>query len=422
MRRALRRPLFAALLAAPLCVGCGAKTGLSAPDMGPDLGVDLGPDLGPPPPPPPLCVEVPRDVGPVDASFELPVSLAVVDVFFLLDATASMVDEIETIRDRLQDRVVPGVRAAIPDAAFGVAFFGEFPVDSHGPPGVEPFELRRTITTDIIQVETALAELPSWGNFDEPEAATEGLYQVATGEGLSPWIPRSDGCPRGGSGGACFRSTSLPVILLITDAPMNNGPPGVAPVSTYDFAGPHTYAEALAALDRLGVLVIGLWATDFGAMSPSQHLRRVSTDTGAVVDGAPLARSIGDGGDGVGDGIVEAITRLAEGTPLDVDARIEDIRGDDIDARELVTAIEPLAADPMDGVAAIRDGKFIGTIPGTRVTFRVEIDPSVVPDRAETVVVPARVVFRAFERSRLGSQDVVFVIPGDDGGGCADLP
>tara|TARA_B100001750_G_scaffold151177_1_gene121151 strand:+ start:2234 stop:3481 length:1248 start_codon:yes stop_codon:yes gene_type:complete len=412
-----------ALTALALFIGaCGAKTGLDAPDLGPDLGVDLGPDLGPPPPPPPVCIEVPRDAGPVDVSFELPVALAVVDVFFLLDATASMVDEIETIREGLQSRVVPGVRAAIPDAAFGVALFGEFPVSPHGPAEVQPFVMRRTVTTDVVQVESALSSLPSWGNFDEPEAATEGLYQVATGEGLDPWILRSDGCPGGGTGGACFRSTSLPVILLITDAPMNNGPAGVAPVSTYDFEGPHTYAEALEALDRVGALVIGLWATDFGTMSPSRQLRRVSTDTGAVVDGDPLARSIGGGGDGVGAGIVNAITGLAEGTPLDVDARVEDVRGDAIDARDLVVAVEPVSAEPSDGVTAIVDGKFLGTRPGTRVTFRVVVDTSSVPDSAATVVVPARIVFRAFERSRLGSEEVLIVIPGDDGGSCDDLP
>ena len=422
MRRLLtpRLSRFLVISGASLALGCGAKTGLSAPDLGPDLGVDMGPDLGPPPPPPAVCVEVPRDVGPVDASFELPVALAVVDVFFLLDATASMIDEIDTIRNRLRDRVVPGVRAAIPDAAFGVALFGEFPVDPHGPPSVRPFELRRTVTTDLIQVETALEGLPSWGNFDEPEAATEGLYQVATGEGLSPWIPRSAGCPRGGAGGACFRSTSLPVILLITDAPMNNGPRGVSPVNTYDFAGPHTYTEALDALRRIGVLVIGLWATDFGSMSPANHLRRVSSDTGAVEGGEPLARSIGSGGDGVGEGIVDAITRLAEGTPLDVDARVEDVRGDEFDARELVLAVEPLSADPASGVERIGADTFFGTRPGTRVTFRVQVDPAAVPERAETLRIPARIVFRAFGRSRLGVQDVVFLIPGEDGGSCED--
>jgi hypothetical protein len=417
MRRLLTR--LSSIALAFVALGCGAKTGLSAPDLGPDLGVDMGPDMGPPPPPPPVCVEVPRDAETVEASFELPVALAVVDVFFLLDATASMLDEIDTIRNRLRDRVVPGVRAAIPDAAFGVALFGEFPEEPHGPSDVRPFEARRTVTTDVIQVETALEGLPSWGNFDEPEAATEGLYQVATGEGLSPWIDRTAGCPRGGEGGACFRSTSLPVILLITDAPMNNGPRGVEPVSTYDFDGPHSYAEALEALDRLGVLVIGLWATDFGSMSPADHLRRVSRDTGALdEDGQPLARSIGSSGGGVGEGIVSAITRLAEGTPLDVDAVVEDVRGDEFDARDLVIAVEPESADPADGVERIEGGVFVGTSPGTRVTFRVRIDPSVVPERAETLRIPARVVFRAFGRSRLGVQDVILLVPGTDGGSC----
>ena len=106
----------------PLVLACGAKTGLYVPDADAemdapmDAGIDAF-DGGMPPP----CIEVPRDGGTVRASLDLPVELAVVDVMFLLDATASMLDEIDTIRNRLRDVVVPGVRALIPDAAFGVA-------------------------------------------------------------------------------------------------------------------------------------------------------------------------------------------------------------------------------------------------------------------------------------------------------------
>ena len=158
------------------------------------------------------------------------------------------------------------------------------------------------------------------------------------------------------------------------------------------------------------------------SMNPAEQMRRVSTDTGAVDGDQPLARSIGGGGGGVGDGIVSAITRLAEGTPLDVDALVEDVRGDEYDARDLVVAVEPLSATPPDGVAGIEDDVFVGTRPGTRVTFRVRLDPEAVPDSAETLRIPARVVFRAFGRSRLGAQDVIFLIPGTDGSSCDEEP
>lgn len=414
----------------PLLIACGAKTGLYVPDADAemdaplDAGVDVF-DAGMPPP----CIEVPRDGGTVRASLDLPVELAVVDVMFLLDATASMLDEIDTIRNRLRDLVVPEVRALIPDAAFGVALVGEFPVDPHGPRDVEPYDLRVPITTDVLSIETALESLPSWGNFDEPEAQVEGLYQVATGAGLDPWILPSFGCAMGGLGGGCFRRDSLPVVLLITDAPMNNGPPRVSPESSYrvrDFAPnplPHQYADAIDAVNALGILVIGLGARDAFTMSPMSHLRAVARDTGAIdADGTPLAFDIGSTGGGVGRGIVDAIRRLAEGTPLDVDAIVEDEPGDAIDARDLVVAIRPLAARPPSGISGMTDTSFLDARPGTEVVFELELDASSVPPSPEGIRVPAAVLFRAFSRSRLARVPITIFIPGEGGGSCEDLP
>lgn len=421
MRTLTSAPRAAVVLLVALSSACGAKTGLYTPDA--DAGLDAGPDapdLGTDAGPPPPCIEIPREVGTVRASFESPVSLAVADVFFLLDATASMLDEIDNIRRRLRDRVVPGIQAAIPDAAFGVALVGEFPVSPHGPRDVEPFEMRTPITSDVLAVESALEGLPSWGNFDEPEAQVEGLYQVASGEGLSPWIPEFAGCAAGGTGGGCFRRDSLPVIVLITDAPMNNGPPGVSPTSRYRFSSPgepHDYADAVRELEAAGILVIGLGARDALSMSPMSHLRAIARDTGAVDgSGNPLAFDIGGTGTGVGVGIVDAITELAAGTPLDVDALVEDVLGDLYDARDLVVAVRPATAVPESGVSGRSEDSFLGVTPGTRVTFEIELDASGIPPRPETLVIPARVLFRAFRRSRLDRQDVVFVIPGEEGG------
>lgn len=413
-RRALR-------LSALLTLACGAKTGLYTPDAeidaGSDAGFDAGFDAGPVPP---LCVEVPRGAGTVAVSVAIPARLAVVDVMFVLDATASMLDEIETIRRRLVDVVVPGVRAAVPDPAFGVALVGEFPVAPHGPSGVRPYDLRAPITADALRAQSALERLPTWDNFDEPEAQVEGLYQVATGEGLPPWIEPSAGCPSGGAGGACFRRDALPVVLLITDAPMNNGPSGR---HTYDFEGPHTWEQARRALAALEARVIGLGARDAFAMSPMPDLRAVASATGAIDgDGEPLAFDIGSRGGGIGNRIVEAVQRLAEGTPLDVDAVVEDVPGDTIDATALVRSVRARSASPPDGVTSIEPDQFVGARPGTELTFEIVLDAASAPPSRETLWVPARILFRAFRRSRIDRRDILLVIPGEDGGGCDAAP
>lgn len=410
------------LAAFPLAGGCGAKTGLERPVPEPvnpepdplDAGVPA------PPGPPRVCVSLPPGARPLEVEVEVPAVLATVDVFFLLDATGSMVDEITNVRRGLRERVVPGVRDIIPDAAFGVGLVGEFPVDPHGDDDVRPYELRSPITESVLAVEGALERLPEWANRDEPEAQVEGLFQTATGEGYSGpgAIPPSRGCPRGGSGGACFRDEALPVILLVTDAPFHHGPPGVSPVSPYRFSPPpHTYQDAVDALRSLGALVLGLAARDEGAMTPAAHLRAVARDTGAVgADGAPLVLDIGASGDRVGRGVVDAIERLASDVPLDVDGVLRDVGGDAFDATTVITDLRIARVDPPDGAGSVDGATARDTAPGTRLTFGLTIDPSAVDPPETPFRVRARLIVRAFERSVLTTVpiDVYLGVGGDD--------
>ncbi len=417
VRSSLASFVASVTLAGLTLLGCGSKTGLEAPDAPtdalrlPDAFME-----------PRECIEVPPGEQRVFANLTLPARLRVADVMFVIDTTASMRDEIDGVRNGLRDRVVPGVRASIPEASFGVALFGEFPVLPHAREGsdVGPFLLRTPITSDVGRVEVALEDTPVWGNLDDPEAAVEAVYQVSTGAGLSPFIEGSLGCPTGGSGGACFRADSFHVVLLVTDAPMHNGPPGIEPIAPYAFTpSPHTYADALAALTAVDAIVIGLGGTDALRPSPIPHLRALSRDTGAV-DGAgePLAFDIGGSGDGIGGQVVSAIERLAEGHPLEVDAILEDRAGDAIDARTLVVAVRPRSADPSAGIASMDATSFHGVRPGTRLTFELELDVSSLPPSRERREIPARVVMRESGRARLDSVDVVIVIPGEDGVGC----
>lgn len=424
------RPLVLALAVAvgAALAGCGAKTGLDTPDASIDAGHDAGVDArvdaafdaGRDAGPPIRCVEVPPTGGPVTAAFSIPATLQIVDVMFLIDATGSMRDEIENVHQGLNGRVVPGVIDAIPDAAFGLAFFGEFPVAPHARPtsAVRPYELRAPITTDVDRLAAAFEGIPTWSNLDDPEADVEGLFQVATGAGLPPYVDASFGCPMGGSGGVCFRADAFRVVLLVTDAPMHNGPPGVPPISNYAFTGPapHQYAETVTALRNLGVTVIGLGATDPGRPSPIPHLTALVNDVDT--HHMPLVFDIGNAGDRIGQDIVMALETLADAVPLDVSAEIDDVPGDGIDARTLVTAVRAVSASPMSGIAGISGSTFAGVIPGTVLTFEIDVDGSVLPPSTMRREVRARVVFRDAGRSRVGSDDVIFVIPGADGRGC----
>lgn len=395
-------------------VGC-SRGALAVPELQMEAGVDAAMEV------PPLCIEVPPNGQPLRANLTLPVELSVVDLFFLIDASGSMSDEIDNVRARLRNFVVPRVRDKIAGAAFGLGFIGEFPVEPHGGEGdPHPYELRVPITSDALRLEGALDGVPDWSNGDFPESQVEGLFQVATGDGLEPFITPSFGCTNGGEGGACFRRDALPVVMLITDAPFHNGPPGIDPVAPYHFTpAPHTYQQTLDALHARNIVVIGLGASDSIGPSPLPHLTAIARDSGAIdSDGTAMAFAIGEGGDRVGNAIVSAIEELASGLPLDVDAFARDGIGDDLDARQLITRISPLAAVPSDGVEGITDSMFLGTRPGTRVTFQIEVNVASLPPSPLTRRIPAVIVFRAAQRSVIGEQDVVIVIPGSDGGSC----
>jgi hypothetical protein len=71
-------------------------------------------------------------------------------------------------------------------------------------------------------------------NRDYPEATTQALYSIATGQGLGDLVPNRAACPIAGHWGyPCFRPNVLPIIVLITDADMWNGP----------VANGHTYGD-----------------------------------------------------------------------------------------------------------------------------------------------------------------------------------
>jgi hypothetical protein len=413
----IARALVAALW---VLAGCGARTGLRAPDAGHDAGVDAPYDAGHDAGPPPRCIVVPANASPVVADFSIPAALQIVDVMFLVDVTGSMRDEIANVRAGLRDVVLPGVQAAIPDAEFGLALFGEFPLLPYARPdsGVHPYELRTPITADVERLSVSFDSLPSWGNLDDPEADIEGCFQVATGAGLPPYVDASFGCPSGGAGGGCFRSDAFRVVLLATDAPMHNGPPGVPPIAPYTFRDPsaHTYEETVAALRALDATVIGLGAFDTGHPSPLPHLRALAADVDT--HHMPLVFDIGDRGDQIGQSVVMALETLAAQVPLDVSADMTDLPGQPLDARLLVSGIRAVSADPMSNIGGISGSTFTAVIPGTHLTFAIDLDASRVPPSTMRREVHARVIFRDGGRTRIGSQDVLLVIPGSDGRGC----
>lgn len=415
------------VIVAMCLAGCGAKTGLYVPDAdaqapldASDAGVDAfdaGPDAD-------ICVEVPLDGGPIQVELEVEAEVGSADITFLIDVTASMGEEIDRIRSRLRDQLSPAVDEAIPDSQLAVATFADFPVRGYGNAGAgdNPFELRLPMTTELSQVQAAVNAINLGDGADIQESQVEALYQLATGAGRGTYVPPSAGCPMGGVGYACMRRDAFPIVLLFTDAEFHNGPDGDFPYSTGDIVPPPArYEQAVAALNALGMVVIGF---DSGEGAARDHLSRVARDTGAIADGRPLVYDIGSRGQRLGTQVVSAIQTFASSVEQDIDAIFLDgDPTDGLDALDFVEGIRPLRADPADGVSAIdvAAGVFRDARAGTVLTWEITVFNDAVVPGPRPQRVRLEIIFRGDARRRLSRIFVDIVIPGEDGAGCEEI-
>jgi len=426
MRWLPRAPLFAAAaLLGIAMVGCGAKTGPYVPDAFDNESFDAGvpEDMGDMDMDIP-CIEVPLDGGAVELALEVEAKVGRADIAFLIDKTASMRDEIDTIRDTVRTRIAPAIRAAIPDSELAVATFADFPVDPYGSgsDGDVPFELRQRVTTDVALVQSALGSIDLSNGVDIEESQVEALYQLMTGDGIGEYVPRSSGCPRGGFGYACFRNDALPVVLLFTDAQFHNGPGGEFPYDAPRIRPePATYDEMIEVLRRRDARVISFNSSE-GSSGVRDTLRRLARDTDTLAGRDPLVYDIGSRGQELTTSVVSAIETLAGTVVQDIDAVLSDgDRSDGIDPLDLIEALEATRAVPMDGVSGIEGPLFREAEAGTQLFWRVliandAIAPGVGPQR-----IRVRVTFRGDGTRRLGEQLFDIVVPGADGSGCESL-
>lgn len=251
------------------------------------------------------------------------------DILFLVDTTGSMGGTIAGLQGSLES-LTTSIRAEIPDAAFGVARFDDFPVSDYGDPlcGGEsdhPFELEQRITTIDSDVETGVDALdsPLHCGMDGPESQIEALFQAATGDGFrsatgAVWTAPFDGSAgyderrgHGLIGGAGFRADALPIIIMATDITFHRhwdddalladdrttwcGSFFGATCDHYSASHfgsaadqiPKTRAETLAALDAIGAMVFGLAVGDSGFTDQRTELSAFAVQTGAYIE--PLA-------------------------------------------------------------------------------------------------------------------------------------
>lgn len=373
------------------------------------------------------------------------------DVFFGMDTTLSMGEEIKNLQDALGGQIIQGIQDQIPNTQFGVGAIEDFPVEGVGedmPYGEEdcdsndeadqPLDLLQKITGDAPAVQTAVNALanskgkPIGCGYDLPESIIEGIYQIATGEGLTG--PGATDVPAEPVG---FRETlgAMPVIVPMTDA--QSHAPGDADCGDWEqvsYKTPveevaHTRDEMYDALDDICARVVTIASVpvddDGNEVNPNDTCGPVvdgaahATASGALVppsiwgpaadrpEGCPedqcctgiAGRGVapnGDGqcplvfrvsmlGEGLGDSIVTGLNMLTLYAPFDVNVELtgepNSLDGvplpDGKTSADFIKAIvtdgfedKPLPELPDPTPNATNDG-FLGVTPGTTVKFLI---------------------------------------------------
>jgi hypothetical protein len=410
------------LFAIAIAVGCGSKSGLEVPDPRRDAGLDARPipDAGPDATiPPDRCIELPFLEPPRFLDIDFTAQILSADVFFLVDVTGSMGEEINQIREQIREEIIPGLAAEIPDVRFGIGYFADFPLPelNYGELSDEVFRLLLAESRDLIAVQAAVDRIPMQGGLDGPEAMVEALYLTASGNGLGRFVPARS-CPPDTVGYPCFRAEGSRIVLTFTDAPSHNGPSGHDEYSGIT-PEPHSYVDAVNALRAIGAKVIGLYSGGADGLG-ELDLVALARDTAAVRgDGTPLVFDIGRDGRFLSTSVVEGVRSLVEEVPIDVDVLVEDMEGDAFDATAFVVEVVADHADPADGAVNAGD-RFVDVRPGTRVFFRIMLANDQIPQTSEPQPFLLRVVLRGDGVTRLQETVVRIVIPPIGGGtsGC----
>ncbi|MCA9706097.1 MAG: hypothetical protein KDK70_09640 [Myxococcales bacterium] len=416
--------------------------------------------------------------GPQQKPLTFSTDVKSMDVFVMMDTTGSMGGPIGNLQSSLGGTVIPGIQAAIPDTQFGVGAFEDFPISPFGSNPCfsgqpdQPFELLQAITPVVADVQTGVNALtigssPIGCGNDWPESSIEGMYQVATGDGLAGPAPTSVPANHAGVGGVEFRQGSMPVIVSITDAPSHD-PGNVLCYGGTDYdnnasvlAVAHTRQQTEQALADICARVVTVAVNDFDSCGPYGDGLYFAQSTGTAIppdawdlapggrpascaagmcctglsgagvapDGTgmcPLVYRAASNGSGVGTGMVDGVSLLASYSPFDVTTEVDgvdtDIDGAPLPAgyttADFIVSVTPFDHGPLPlpGVPppTLTATAFENVIPNTDVTFTIEAYNDFVPQLPVPQLFSATIRVLADGCSDLDERTVIILVPPED--------
>ena len=232
-------------------------------------------------------------------------SVSKLDVVFNVDTTTSMGGEIENLKAKMKEFLIPQIKKRVSDSAIGVTEFDDFPTNGYGywhqgSNNYEdmPFRLLGKPSQNESEIVEAVNKLSLRAGADAPESGFESLYQIATGQGVSwsryyaddphaSWYDKGS-VPKftpseGHWGGVDFRNSTMPVVIHITDTLSHDDKLGddkgnIYPYSPNAVPGAHYSQNTFSALKYHGIRVISLYRPDTRPESGSVAKLGIPTD------------------------------------------------------------------------------------------------------------------------------------------------
>ncbi|HEY4176363.1 MAG TPA: hypothetical protein VGM90_06010 [Kofleriaceae bacterium] len=363
---------------------------------------------------------------PISSDLDFSTKLQAVDLYVMLDRSGSMATEITSIKANLSTVVrnvacpplgtgTPG--NCIPDLWAGAATIG------YQGGGANAFQNWVDIQPNPNFSVVPTSEV-SGTNSMEP--LTFASYAAVTGQGGANFsmgsVPARATCTGSPAANAgfmtfgypCFRKGALPVVLLATDEP----PLGVGDT----FATPAWSTVVKPQFANTGAKLVGILGDGLSG-STAADLQQMARDTGAVdaMNGnAPLV--FNGSGSSAAAAIQTGIITLANGLPLDLDARTSDAAGDSVDApAAFIDHLEtqqlgtPQCANGLTAADTNADtytDKFVGVRTGTPVCWKVVSKMNTtVPATDAPQMFRATVRVYGDNTTELDERDVFFLVP-----------
>jgi len=365
---------------------------------------------------------------PGDDALVFSTDIQMADLFILQDTTGSMGMAIFQLKRDLRTVIIPEVADIIPDVWFGVGRFDDYANGVYGDAQDVPFGLLQKMTDDPATAQAAVNQLSLHNGMDTSESHVPAMWAVATGGGLGSYLEEATHCEADEIGYPCFRQGAVPIVMLISDATMHNGPSNYDPYENLT-PQPPTFAEAAQALIDIHARLIGIKVAP-GGVSVRNHMEAMANQTGTVdQNGDPLVFNVNFTGAGLGSNIVDAIAKLAEQVPMDISAEGRDDESDSVDATVFIDHIEPSTQggtpDPQDPEKICVDGLDVADLdddgtadtfpavkPGTPVCFDIYVaENTTVPPTSKPEVYTAYVDVIGDSNTVLDTREVYFLVP-----------